>query len=199
MNEIGFLAVPEHSPAAQELFDEDLAELGYVMNVSRLWAYQPSVVNGLFALMKETLSRNKLSLRQRAILVVACASTLGDSYCSLAWGKKLAAESNDATAASLLRGEDQGLSDDERAMAAWARHVARDPNATTQADVQALRDVGFSDEQIVAITTFVALRLAFSTVNDALGVRPDVELGHSAPVEVVGAITFGRPIADHAG
>ena len=25
----------------QALFDEDLAELGFVMNASRLWAYQP--------------------------------------------------------------------------------------------------------------------------------------------------------------
>ena len=38
--------------------------------------------------------------------------------------------------------------------------------------MQALRDAGFDDAQIFAITVFVAARLAFSTVNDALGARP---------------------------
>ena len=80
-------------------------------------------------------------------------------------------------------------------MAAWARKVARDPNATTPADVQALRDAGLDDEQIFAITTFVALRLAFSTVNDALGAQPDAQLAQSLPPEVRDAVTWGRPIA----
>ena len=80
-------------------------------------------------------------------------------------------------------------------MAAWARKVARDPNATTPADVQALRDAGLDDEQIFAITTFVALRLAFSTVNDALGAQPDAQLAQSLPPEVRQAVTWGRPVA----
>ena len=66
-------------------------------------------------------------------------------------------------------------------MAAWARKVARDPNATTPADIQALRDAGLDDGQIFAITAFVALRLAFSTINDALGAQPDAELAQSLP------------------
>jgi hypothetical protein len=46
---IGFLREPEQSGAAEVLFDEDRAEFGYVMNVSRLWAYQPELVTGLAA------------------------------------------------------------------------------------------------------------------------------------------------------
>ncbi len=76
--------------------------------------------------------------------------------------------------------------------------VARDPNATTAADVQALRDVGCSDSKIFTITVFVALRLAFSTVNDALGLRPDAALRSTAPGLVRDAVTFGRPIEDEA-
>ena len=40
---------------------------------------------------------------------------------------------------------------------------------------------------------FVALRLAFSTVNDALGAAPDRELTERAPAPVRAAVTFGRP------
>jgi hypothetical protein len=43
---------------------------------------------------------------------------------------------------------------------------------------------------------FVALRLAFSTVNDALGVLPDAALRSTAPRVVLDAVTVGRPIED---
>ena len=61
----------------------------------------------------------------------------------------------------------------ERALAAWARRVASDPNATTESDLDGLRDAGYDDPQILAITLFISLRIAFSTVNDALGALPD--------------------------
>jgi uncharacterized peroxidase-related enzyme len=195
---IGFLGVPESTIEAQQSFGEDIAELGYVMNVSRLWAYQPATMTGLFNLLRQANAGDRLSLRQRIILVAACASAFGDSYCSLVWGAKLAAESHAQTAAGVLRGIDDGLSTSERVMARWARTVARDPSHTTATDVQALRDAGFSDAQIFAITVFVALRLAFATVNDALGLPPDKALRSTAPDVVLDAVTFGRPIEDEA-
>jgi alkylhydroperoxidase family enzyme len=128
------------------------------------------------------------------VLVTAAASTLGDSYCSLAWGKKLAAESGTDVAAAVIRGEDERLDTAVRALAQWARAVATDPNDIEVADLQGLRDAGFDEEQVFAITTFVALRLAFSSINDALGVGPDRQLGSSTPEPVVSAVTFGRPL-----
>ena len=163
-------------------------------NVSRLWAYMPTTLDGLSDLMGQATQAGSLTLRQRAVLVTAAASTLGDSYCSLAWGKKLAAESGSDVAVAVIRGEDEGLDAEERALAQWARAVATDPNAIDAADVQGLRDAGFDEVQIFAITTFVALRLAFSTINDALGARPDRQLGSSTPEPVVSAVTFGRPL-----
>jgi uncharacterized peroxidase-related enzyme len=191
-----FLSEPTPVPGpAQELFDEDLAEDGYVSNVSRLWSHQPDTLRQLFELMSRAFRASGLSFRQRAILVSAAASTLGDSYCSLAWGGKLAAASDPDLAAAVLAGVDGGLTDQEKELAAWARKVARDPNATTSADVQALRDGGLDDGQIFAVTAFVALRLAFSTVNDSLGAQPDAELARSLPAEVTAAVSYGRPIA----
>ena len=133
-----------------------------------------------------------LSFRQRAILVTATAGTIRDSYCSMAWGSKFAAKAGPEIAAGVLRGDDIGLDPHERALAAWARRVASDPNATTADDVQGLRDAGFDDLQIFAITVYVAARLAFSTVNDALGSTPDVELAQSLPPAVRDAVGFGR-------
>ncbi|HWE70960.1 MAG TPA: hypothetical protein VG205_11380 [Acidimicrobiales bacterium] len=95
----------------------------------------------------------------------------------------------------MLLGDDERLSADERAIATWARNVVKDPNGTRAEDVQALRDAGFNDAQVFAMTVFVALRLAFSSINGALGVQPAAGLRHSVPGQVVDAVTFGRPIA----
>jgi len=191
-----FLGEPAASAEAQELFDEDLADDGFVWNVTRLWAHQPDTLRQLFELMSGAFRASGLSFRQRGILVAAAASTLGDSYCSLAWGGKLATASDPTLAAAVLTGDDAGLTDQEKAMADWARRVARDPNATTPADIAALRDCGLDDGQIFAITAFVALRLAFSTINDSLGAQPDAQLARSLPRAVREAVTYGRPVAD---
>jgi len=190
-----FLQEPPVSPPVRALYDEDLADSGYIWNVSRLWAQQPDTMQGLFGLMSQAFTPSGLNLRQRGILVAAAASALGDSYCSLAWGGKLSQASDAAVAAGVLTGSDAGLTDQEKAMAAWARKIARDPNVTTQADIQVLRDSGLDDGQIFAITAFVALRLAFSTINDSLGAQPDPELAQSLPRQVREAVSYGRPVA----
>ena len=109
------------------MFDEDVEEHGFVMNASRLWAYAPEVHESLFDLLGTVTRLGSLSLRQRGILVAAAASTLGDAYCSLAWGSRLANESSDATAANVLRGVEDGLDDSEKALATWARRVVQTP------------------------------------------------------------------------
>ena len=188
----GFLEEPPISPQAQALYDDDVKESGYVWNVSRLWAYQPDTVERLFELMSQAFKPSGLAFRQRGILVTAAASTLGDSYCSLAWGAKLSGASDPTLAAGVLNGTDTGLTDQEKAMASWARKVVRDPNAISPTDLQELRDNGLTDSQIFAITAFVALRVAFSTINDALGANPDPQLVESLPPQITQSVTYGR-------
>ncbi len=189
---VGFLATAPETPEARRLFDDDLQGVGYVTNVSRLWGHLPQALDGLSDLLGEAARAASLTYRQRAVLVTAAASALGDAYCSLAWGKKLAEASSPEMAATVIDGETEGLPDAERALAQWARLVAGDPNAVTEADVDALRRAGFSDDQIFALTMFVSLRLAFATVNDALGASPDRELSDDVPGTVRAAVTFGR-------
>jgi alkylhydroperoxidase family enzyme len=187
-----FLSEPPATPEAQALYAEDLEGDGYVMNLTRLWAWQPGLHDRLVGLIGAAGEAASLTMRQKGVLVAACASTLGDSCCSFAWGTRLAGETEPAVAAAVLRGDDSGLDPVDRALAAWARKVARDPNGTTADDVQELRDAGFDDGQVFAVTAYVAIRLAFSTVNDALGAAADAELRAAAPAEVRDAVTYGR-------
>jgi alkylhydroperoxidase family enzyme len=193
----GFLEAPASTAGAQQLYDSDVQRLGFVMNLSSLWGHHPSLHAGLSRLLEETAHLGQLTLRQRAVLIASCASTLGDSYCSIAWGRKLAKEAGAEVAADVLRGTDERLDPAERALARWARTLTRDPSGTAAADLQPLRDAGFADAQIFAVTVFVALRLAFAVVNDSLGARPDAELCAITPAAVRDAVTFGRPpVAD---
>ena len=74
MSTIGFLETPSVTAEAQALFDEDIAEDGYVMNVTKLWSHNAPVVTGLFQLMGHAVADQNLTFRQRGILVAACAS-----------------------------------------------------------------------------------------------------------------------------
>ncbi|WP_233259444.1 carboxymuconolactone decarboxylase family protein [Ramlibacter sp. WS9] len=191
-----FLNTPADSEAATRLFQKDLDNRGHVMNLSRAWAWRPDITEAFLALRTQLTSASKLSQRELAVMVCSAAGTLGDSYCSLAWGKILAAAAGPSAAASVLRavpGAD--LSEREQALARWARQVVQDPNGTGAQDVDTLRAAGLSDQEIFEATVFVAFRMAFSTVNDALGVEPDAQVAEAAPPEVREAVTFGRAVA----
>src|SRR6201999_757145 len=103
-----FLEEPAMTSQVQALFDEDMADTGFVWNVSRLWAHQPRCRKlSPLGLTASDIRSNRWSIVS-GILVAATASALGDSYCSLAWGGKLAGASDAGTAAAVLSGSDEG-------------------------------------------------------------------------------------------
>lgn len=189
-----FIEEPSPSPERQAFYEGDIKGLGYVMNVTRAWAWVPAISAGLFALLDQAAEAGGLTFRDKGILITAMASTMEDSNCSLAWGTRLAEASDPETAAAVIAGHaSSSMTVRDRALASWARRLADAPNATNQADVDDLREAGLSDQQIVAASSYIALRIAFSTVNNAIGAAPDKERAEVAPPQVVGAISFGRP------
>lgn len=189
-----FLPPPDETdPEVRRLYDADLAEDGFVMNLTRLWAHQPAVHDAWWAFASTAAGASGLSLREKGVLIAAMASTMGDSYCALAWGARLADAASPELSAGVLAGDDSALTSRERALARWARCVTADPAATTPDDVEMLRAAGFSDAEVVAVTAYLAARIAFAVVNDALGARPDRELVEQAPDGVLDAVRFGRP------
>jgi uncharacterized peroxidase-related enzyme len=191
---VTFLAEPPGSDAVAAAFDDDREADGYVWNLTRLWSWRPDVYSAFAAFRALLTDVSALTDRDRAVLVTATAAERNDSYCSLAWGARLAALTDETTAAQTIAGDAAPLlSDRETALGSWARQVVRDPNATTAADVARLREVGLGDREIFEATAFVAFRLALSTINDALGAAPDKQLADAAPAPVRAAVTYGRP------
>lgn len=188
-----FLQASDTEEAAAYL-ENERASTGYVMNLERVWAWRPEVAESFVALRKQLMESSSLTAREFAVLVCATAHTLSDSYCALAWGPRLAAQSDAATAAAVLSGTDANtMSARERALRRWAEQIVRAPSSTRAEQVEALRAAGLTDREIFDASAFVAFRLAFATVNDALGARPDAALVAAAPAEVRAAVTYGRP------
>jgi uncharacterized peroxidase-related enzyme len=192
-----FISPPADTEETARVYESSAASQGFVMNLTKAWAWRPEVFDGFAALRNQLTGQSTLSKRELALLVCAAAAELGDAYCALAWGRTLAGEAGPAAAAAVIAdsGTDQ-LGERDRALVAWARKVVRDPNATTAGDVQALRDAGLGEREIFEATVFIAFRQAFSTVNDALGVQADHELRALVPAEVNAAVNFGRVPAD---
>lgn len=192
-----FLKTPPADTATAALYKSDMEEDGYVMNLTRLWAWRPDVAGAFVDLRKMLMGSSSLSARERAVIVCGTVSTLGDSYCALAWGKRLAEAGSAAMAASVLQsGDPPELSARESALLSWSREVVRSPNATKEADVERLRSAGLSEREIFEATALIAFRVAFSTVNDALGANPDWRLAQAAPEEVRAAVSYGRAVAE---
>jgi uncharacterized peroxidase-related enzyme len=194
-----FLGEPHPNYANSALYSRDIADDGYVSNFTRLWAWRPDVFDAFFGLRKLLTEQATLSLRERSILVCATAANLGDSYCALAWGTTLASECSPTTAATVLQcNETPELTLRDKALATWAGKVVNEPNAIKAEDVDRLRVAGLSDAEIFDATVLVAFRLAFSTVNDALGAQPDYQLASAAPLQVREAVVYGRSVSEPA-
>lgn len=190
-----FLSDPPADEAVQALFDEAQSEDGYVMNFIRLWSWRPDIHAAFTHARQMLATTSSLSPREIAVLNSACASRIGDAYCSIAWGAKLAKLSDTGTAAALLLGDDvPAFTDRERVLVAWASAVIDDPSATTRADVDALKAAGLSEREIFEATLFVAFRRAFCMVNGALGARPDRRLADETPPAILSSVTYGRAV-----
>ena len=189
-----FLDEPPTSDLSEQLYEEDRASSGYVDNLTRLWCWRPDAMAAFYDARAVLLNDSGLSSADVAVINAATAGARTDSYCALAWGTKLADQMDAETSARVLSGSVDGLDDRTAALARWARSVAVDPNSTTPADVDRLRSVGLTDRQIFEVTMLAAWRLAFSTVNDALGAQPDAQLAQRAPAEVRAAVGYGRAV-----
>lgn len=177
-NRANFLHDPEPDLEARAIFAEDVESWGFVMNLSLLWSHQPRALEGLLALARQVATDGGLTPRQRYLIVLAGSAARESSYCVLAWQRKFPGLLEPPTVAGVVAGDPgaPGLDDAERALVGWVRRVVQSPATTGPGDVEALRVAGYSEREIFAITVFAALRMAFSTVNDALGAEPDEEL-----------------------
>ena len=185
----------EATGEAAALFGADLAEDGYVANMTRLFARRPAVLEGwaqLAAAIRDTMDRRRYEL-----VTVAAARRLRSSYCMLAHGQVLAERILEPSAvrAIALDHRSAGLDPVDVAVMDLAEKVVADATSVTREDVDRLRDLGLDDDEIFDVVAAAAVRCFFSKTLDALGVQPDSAYADLEP-GLRDALVVGRPIAE---
>ena len=139
--------VPPEEAAGQvkELYDQELADQGYVANHTRAFSRRPEVLAGWQALKNAITSG--MDPRLYELTTVAAATAIRSSYCSLVHGQILATSHYQPdTVASIAANETAGapgaLDAADAAVVRFARKVVMEADKVTQEDIDELRDLG---------------------------------------------------------
>jgi uncharacterized peroxidase-related enzyme len=183
----------EVTGAAAEAYEADLAEDGYVSNVSRSFSHRPDVLAAWIGLKEAVTST--MERRRYELVTIAAARRVRSSYCMLAHGNVLASgfyEPDDVRAIALDH-HAAGLDEVDVAVMDLADKVAADAPSVTQADVDRLRELGLSDAEIFDVVAAAAMRCFFTKIVDGLGFQPDAAYGE-LDESLREALVVGRPI-----
>jgi uncharacterized peroxidase-related enzyme len=189
------LADDEVTGAVAEAYEADLAEDGYVSNVSRTFSHRPEALAAWIGPKDAVTSR--MDRRRYELVTIAAARRVRSSYCMLAHGSVFASGFYDAEQVREIALDHRaaGLDEVDVAVMDLADKVAADAAAVNQADVDRLREFGLSDAEIFDVVAAAAMRCFFTKVVDGLGFQPDSaysELEDSLRETLV----VGRPIEE---
>ena len=184
----------EATGEVKAMYDNDLAQQGYVANYTRAFSVRPDVEKGWLAL-KDAITSG-MDSRLYELATVAAATAIRSSYCSLVHGRILATSYYPPGTVVSIAAEDTGDSLDaaDTAVVQFARKVVREAEKITEEDIDELRTLGFSEADIFSIILAAAGRCFFSKVLDATCTLPDAALRHM-PDQLRAALTVGRDIA----
>jgi uncharacterized peroxidase-related enzyme len=189
------IADDEASEEVAALFAADLADDGYVANMTRMLAHRPAVLAAwgeLIVAIRETMDRRRYEL-----VTLAAARRLRSSYCMLAHGQVLAERFLEPPAVRTIALDHRtaGLDPVDVAVMDLAEKVAADATSVTQEDVDRLRELGLDDDEIFDVVAAAAARSFLTKTVDGLGVQPDSAFADLEPSELRDALVVGRPIA----
>jgi uncharacterized peroxidase-related enzyme len=172
---MAFVDLVTDAPDAEtrELFDQDLAQRGYVPNFTRAFAHRPGVYRAWRTLVTEVMSN--MDERRYELATLAAARRLRSTYCMLAHGSVLTQKFFTADEVTTIARdpEEAGLEPVDLAVMELADQVADDATAVTREDVERLRGLGLSDAEILDVVLAATVRCFFSKTLDALAVEPD--------------------------
>jgi uncharacterized peroxidase-related enzyme len=190
--------VPEGDASGElaELYEADRSASGDVPNYTKAFSLRP----GVYAAWRRLNAEIKAGMdaRRYELATIAAARRLSSSYCTLAHGSVLVDKflEPDALRAIVADHRAAGLDPVDVAVMDLADKVAHDATSVGQGDIDRLRSLGLSDAEIFDVVAAAAARSFFSKTLDGLGTRPDARYAELDP-ELRGALTVGRPIAEH--
>jgi uncharacterized peroxidase-related enzyme len=183
----------EVTGAVAEAYEADIAEDGYVSNVSRTFSHRPEVLAAWVGLKDAVTS--SMDRRRYELVTIAAARRVRSSYCMLAHGSVLASAFYDREQVRdiALDHHAAGLEEVDVAVMDLADKVAADAPSITQGDVDRLREFGLTDAEIFDVVAAAAMRCFLTKIVDGLGFQPDAAY-RELDVALREALVVGRPI-----
>jgi uncharacterized peroxidase-related enzyme len=147
------------------------ASLGTVPNLFATLALAPVALDG-FLLLSKTLSRGRLSARQREILALAVGQENECQYCLSAHTALAKAGGVSEADALKARGGD-GEDSFERALALFAKKIVRQRGHVADEDIDNARRAGIDDGLMMEVVANVAVNTLTNYANELSGTEID--------------------------
>jgi uncharacterized peroxidase-related enzyme len=173
MTWIKTLTADEVSGPLRQMYEADLARLGFVMAATRALSLRPDVAQAFDAFTAAVKAASALSPQQRRLISLVVADRLGSTYCVLVYAVDVERDLGglERVRAVLRDYRDAGLGAREVAILDYA--VAAATGHPTERHVARLREQGVDDGTILDIAVWATLRALRSRLYDALGVQTD--------------------------
>lgn len=155
----------------QKLFGKARANLGFVPNVFRAFAYRADRLRGWFSHYKQLhVPTANLTASDREMIAVVVSMTNGCLYCLVAHGQALREALGDAVLGDRITLDWRRAGLDERrfAICEYAEKITRAPAETSLADIARLESLGLTKEEVWDVAEIAAMynftnRLAMAT------------------------------------
>ncbi len=162
----------------QKLFAKARANLGFVPNVFRTYAYRPDRLRTWFAHFKALhVPTEHLGTADREMIAVVVSMANGCLYCLVAHGAALREALGDPVLGDriTLDWRRAGLDERRSVICAYAEKLTRSPREVTRADLDALREVGLTDEECWDVAEVAAMYNFTNRMAMATNMLPNAE------------------------
>jgi uncharacterized peroxidase-related enzyme len=171
MSRIAPIVSSNVDPKVASTLSQVKASLGMVPNLFATLAHASVALDGFLSLSK-TLSRGRLSARQREILALTVGQENECKYClsaHTASAKTVGLSEADAVKARGGDGEDSF----ERALASFAKKIVRQRGHVADEDIENARKAGIDDGLMMEVVAHVALNTLTNYANELAGTEID--------------------------
>lgn len=157
----------------KERYDNDLNQLGFVMESTKALSARPELALAYDALRGTIFAQPGLSLRERRLINLLVADRIRSTACVLFYAVALERELGGPQRIRALLDDYRAAGLSERELAILDYALAAALGEAREAHVARLREVGLDDAAILEAAFTATFRLFGSRLHDALGVETD--------------------------
>ncbi len=163
----------EVAGSMRQVYEAELARLGFVMEATKALSMKPDVAQAFDAFTATVKQASALTPQERRLISLLVADRLGSTYCVLVYAAEVERDLGglERVRTVLRNYRNAGLSQREVAILDYA--VAAATGHPTEQHIMRLRESGLDDGAILDIAVWANLRAFRSRIYEALGVQTD--------------------------